>query len=985
LETLQIKLAAAFAAKGSLVMLVGEAGIGKTAIAQKFAVEARQRGAAVLWGACFEGEWRPPYGPWVEALGDYVRSLQPERLRRHLGVGAPPLARLVPHIRALLPQIPSPVALNPNEERFRLYEALTQFLLSLAEEQPVALILDDLHWADSDSLEALRYAARFAYRGRLLLVGIYREPEAGTDRRHPLNETVGALWREAGYERLLVAGLSRREVADYLAQAAGQALPQALAQTIHAETNGNPFYVRQLFHHLVEEAKIVRREGRWATDFSMAELGIPAGARQVVARRLARLSDNANTLLRFAAAFTGGFHFQILQTLTGLAEETLLDALDEALQTGLIESRPGLPARYDFVHAIVRHTLYDELNPDRRARLHRRIAQALEQAQAGQGQDYSPELAFQYHASAGLPGAERGIPFCLAAAEQAQAGYAHEQAVTFLRMARDLAALSPAAGRADIACRLAMAEAQALLLADAQRSAQTALTVLAESGATAGIMTEFLAVMARVLKEGGADSIVWQPLVERGLALAGDLRNLTWARLMLLLDRVEPISTDFIYVSRWLGYEPEAVALAQIHGDEDDYARALEPLDWRNRAETESVLALARSWQRPTAMLRALDVVARDYIYRHGDIPQAAALLQELLVAGRRYGSIPAQAEALMQLVVCQALLGELAAAQSAFPQAQEMAARLGPTHRLRALALTAAESVLADYLEGDWPRLAQEAARFATDPQAGRGPLGLIAANFATHNYSRAGNVAEARRFLAALTSILERAAPTVYLYNGAVDRGATTVWELNAVEFADIYRRLALNLLAAGYQGAPLCTNALTVARMATLLGDMGEAEVYFAHARRDIEASSQRPLRAIADYDEALALNRAGASGRARIESLLDSALAQFRALGMAGWEQRALALLAQPAPPPPQTGYPAGLTAREVEVLRLIAAGRTNKEIAAALVISLATAERHIANIYNKIGARNRAEATAYALNQGLVRGRDSADTQAREVG
>jgi ATP/maltotriose-dependent transcriptional regulator MalT len=301
------------------------------------------------------------------------------------------------------------------------------------------------------------------------------------------------------------------------------------------------------------------------------------------------------------------------------------------------------------------------------------------------------------------------------------------------------------------------------------------------------------------------------------------------------------------------------------------------------------------------------------------------------------------------------------------------MAARLGSLHRLRALAGIAIESILAEYLEGDWPRLAQEAARFATDPQTGQGPLGLIAANFATRNYSRAGNVAEAHRFLTALTATLKQAPSTMYLYQGGVDRGATTVWELGAVEFAGVYRRLALDLLAANFPGAPLCTNALTVARMAALLGDMREAAVYFAQARSDTEAGGQRPLRAITDYNEALALSRAGSADPARIERLLDAALSQFQALGMSGWEERTLSLKKQ-APAPARTGQsnPGGLTTREVEVLKLIAEGRTNREIAAQLVISLSTVERHIANIYNKIGARNRAEATAYALKLGLFK-------------
>jgi predicted ATPase len=127
-------------------------------------------------------------------------------------------------------------------------------------------------------------------------------------------------------------------VAAYLDQAGQQQLPQALVRTIYAETNGNPFYTREVFRHLIEEEKIIPRAGRWSTDLSVSDLGIPEGVRQVLDRRVSRLSQETQRLLRFASAFTGGFTFQVLQALTELSEETLLNSLDEALQAGLIRT-----------------------------------------------------------------------------------------------------------------------------------------------------------------------------------------------------------------------------------------------------------------------------------------------------------------------------------------------------------------------------------------------------------------------------------------------------------------------------------------------------------------------------------------------------------------------------------------------------------------------------------------------------------------------
>lgn len=977
LEGLRAKLAATGGGRGSLVLVVGEAGVGKTSMVQQFAENARAGGATVLWGACFEGEWRPPYAPWGEALGQLVANLDSARLQHHLGAGAPPLAQLIPQIRTQLPAIPPAAVLSPNEERYRLYEAIAQFLLSVASEQPVVLALDDLHWADRDSLEVFRYVARFTRRCPLLLLGIYRDPDVDAGRHEALNEALATLQRETALERLVLRGFSLPEVNTYLVQAAEQELPQALVQIIHNETSGNPFYVRELFRHLVEEAKIEYRAGRWTTDFSLGELGVPPGVRQVVTRRLARLAPETNTLLRVAAALTGGFAFYLLPPLTELSEETLLNSLDEALQAGLIRTSSGRPPRYDFAHAIVRHTLYDSMNPDRRARLHRRIAQVLEHMAMDQPATDSPELAFQYYASAALPGAERGIPFCIAAAEGASASYAHEQVVTFLRMARDLASQSPTLLRAEIAAKLAVAEAHALLLNEAQRTSEEALALLIEANAQSDAIIAFLTVAARALKEGGAPPQAWEPLVERGLALVGERRDLLWARLMLLRGRIEPVASEGLYISRWVGYDEQAVAMARTYGDEDDYARTLEPLDWRTPEETTSVVALARRWQRPTAVLRVLDVAGRDLIFRHGDMIEAKERLTDLLSAGERYGSIPAQAEALVQLSLCHALLGDLDLAQQTFQRASELVARLGAGHRLHALANMSMASVLGDYRgDTDWPRLAQTFARIATDPQTGRSVMGLTAANFAVLNHLRAGNPAEARRFLALLTPVLERLPPTTYLYNGGIDRAGTAVWELGEVEYAGVYRQLAMDLLAAGLEGSPYRSNALTVARMAALASDLNEAAAYFARARQVAETGGQRPLRAMVDYDEALALVRNSSPDRTRIETLLNAALAQFRALGMTPWEQRTLALQAQVSPALPEqphisANYPGNLTAREVEVLRLIGAGATNKEIATQLVVSVATVERHVANIYNKIGVRNRAEATAFALQHGLA--------------
>ena len=211
---LRARLAEARTGRGGLVMLVGEPGIGKTRTAEEFAEHARHDGAAVLWGRCYDGEWSPPYGPFAEAITEYVRAAPADALRADLGFGAAPIARLVPALREAIPDIEDPVALQPNEERFRLLDAVSQFLIAVSQRAPVVLVLDDLHWADKGTIAMLRHVARFAKQNSILIVAAYRDVEL--DSEHPLSGALGQLRHETDYERLLLKGLERHEVGELL-------------------------------------------------------------------------------------------------------------------------------------------------------------------------------------------------------------------------------------------------------------------------------------------------------------------------------------------------------------------------------------------------------------------------------------------------------------------------------------------------------------------------------------------------------------------------------------------------------------------------------------------------------------------------------------------------------------------------------------------------------------------------------------------------
>jgi hypothetical protein len=564
----------------------------------------------------------------------------------------------------------------------------------------------------------------------------------------------------------------------------------------------------------------------------------------------------------------------------------LLGCLDEAVGAGLIHVRQRPAGTYDFVHPIMRHTLYDDLNPDRRARLHRRLAEALQHAQAAGTVDAAAEIAVQYHASAVLPGADRGLEHALQAAAEATAATAHEHAVTLLRIASDLAGSRDAATRALVWGRLALAEGDALLLADAERSIMRALDALAEAGAEPAASAELLAAAVRKLRDGGAPPEVCERLVERGLALLGGARDLAWARLALLRDRFETVSTGVVFATRWLGYDPEAVALARSAGDEDDYAHTLEPFDWRTREETAAVLALARRWRRPAAVITALNIACRDALFLHGAFADALARGQELLEATTRYGSLPGQAEALAAIAAARRATADLPLARKTAEDAAELIARLHPDHRLHVIVEVPLAAMLAYYLGGDWAGLARKAADRAAAPAAGRpGLLGLHVGACAALAYARADVPASAERLLAALLPVLERMEPTMHHHTFAVHYSAIAAWELGAAHRAASLRRLVRGLVGAGAGDSLVASHSLCLARMSALTGEWARAAREFAEARRDLDASGHRPLRAIADHDEALMLVRAGSADAARIGALLADALDAFRALGMA----------------------------------------------------------------------------------------------------
>ena len=474
LERLRARWSDARDGSHAVVVMGGEAGIGKTRLASELACSVHAQGALVLYGRCDEG-LAVPYQPFVEALRPYARAAGPDRLGAELGHLAPELRRLLPELTAL----GEPIRADPESERFGLFEAVAALIEIASREQPVLLVIDDLHWAAPPTLLALRDLIRSERSFSALVIGTYRETEL--DVGHPLAQLLADLHRDVGVQLLSLDGLDERAIAEMVRSVDGgdaHERPGELAQRLRSETAGNPFFVRELLAHLVESGALAGDAD--GASPALAELDVPERLRRVIGSRVARLSRDAQGALRVAAVagstFSPALLDDVLNDMPGL-----LDALDEAVGAGLLtEAGHG---EYVFGHALVRQTLYRALSSARRMRLHGQLGAALEASGAAHAR---VELLAHHFAEAAPAGqADKAADYALAASANAMARLGYEEAIGHCE--RGLEALE-AAGVDDDArrCELLLALAESCSSAGAIDRARRTCIEAAELAEGAG-------------------------------------------------------------------------------------------------------------------------------------------------------------------------------------------------------------------------------------------------------------------------------------------------------------------------------------------------------------------------------------------------------------------------------------------------------------------------------------------------------------------
>jgi tetratricopeptide (TPR) repeat protein len=435
LQQLQGAFDSAMSGKGALMMVMGEPGIGKTALCEQLATYVTLRGGRTLVGHCYEeGSLSLPYLAFVEAMRSYVLSREVKDLREELGTGAADVARIVSEIRDRLKVKPRPQK-DPEEDRYRLMQAVTEFLTSAASVQPLFVLLEDLHDADKGTLDMLIHVSRHLAGARLLVVGNYRDVEV--DRTHPLSAALAELRRVSTYGRVVLRGLNPDEVRRMLESITRESIPWGMAEAVHRQTEGNPLFVQEVVRYLAEEGLITQKEGRWrpAKDTPL-EMNIPEGLRDVIGKRLSLLSKECNLLLSIASVIGREFGIDTLRTVAAMDEDAFVGALKQAVQLSVLEERSQLGVvRYRFTHAFFRQTLYEEMIAPQRLKLHQQVARALEAQYASRLNEHAAELAEHFSHSTDPADLAKAVSYGELAAKRAMDVYAYGEAARLLDQA----------------------------------------------------------------------------------------------------------------------------------------------------------------------------------------------------------------------------------------------------------------------------------------------------------------------------------------------------------------------------------------------------------------------------------------------------------------------------------------------------------------------------------------------------------------------
>jgi DNA-binding CsgD family transcriptional regulator/tetratricopeptide (TPR) repeat protein len=948
-----------------VVLIGGEAGAGKTRLAAEFARQCHASGAIVLFGTCDE-ELALPFQPWVHALDHLVRSLpgfgRPINSDRDLG----DLLVLLPQLERLMPGLQRPTPSDPETERYLLFSAVDRVLSSAARQAPLLVLLDDVHWAGRQTLELLRHLVRSGSAAHFMVIATFRDGAA--DLTDPLAECLVDLQRSESVTRFRVGGLDTASVEQFVAGALDQELDgdlRVLAAAAAERSGGNAFFLGELWRHLIHHGVVSRHNDRWIVRRDIATVGSPDSVRDVVASRMARLSRRARRPLELAAVAGQRVESRVLSRASGMAADEVGAGLDELVDNGFLVSVGGQMLTYQFIHALVRDTVEEVLAPAAQAGLHLRIAEALEQIYETDQRAVYAELARHFGAAAAVGGVERGIRYGRLAADQAKSTGAYDEAISHLEAVLRLLS-DEGVETTEVLVDLGQIQMRRGHAFKAQDTYQRAFEA-ARSNGWAQLAARAALGYEEAVHQLGGPGLPAVRMISAAIALIGDQQGSLPVHLQASLSRSLYLAGD---QAAALAAVEVAVSMARAVGDPDGLIAVLQAV---TIVTTEPHRLLEASTELRDVALGVGDSWSAAYatgsIFRvlmvFGRLEEAGQVLQQHMQMSDRGRFLVFQFmghvyEALLALAAGRFEEAEHAAQRAhALGDSSESVYDAG-VYGLQMFAIRREQGRLDEVL----PLMRVLSAR--PDGQGVWRP-GL------TVLYAELGMFDESRRELEALAPGNFASVPRdsvwpaclTFLAEACIACG-TQAYARTLLRELDLYA--GQNLMVA----MTICFGPADRLRggLAHLLGLHDRAESYF-HAAMELADRSGSPVwRAQVQRDwAALAATR---GDMVRANSLAGNAHATAVALGMNTLAEQTSVIIASTRTPTGATETYDGLSQRELDVLRLIAEGCSNREIGERLFISQHTAANHVRSILQKTGCGNRAEAAAYAVHRQLVR-------------
>jgi predicted ATPase len=441
--------------KGSLVLVSGEAGIGKTRLVHELGKTAAEVGFLFLTGKCISQKDADPYLPFLDALRSYVRLGEEDGERMPvglaglggveggevLGMGFIPMAE-----RATAE---SPARVNVQSERDRMFNTLTQRIIGLSKDEPVLLFIDDLQWADNASLQLLYYVTRNVTDARVLVCCAYRPEELKAvpgGQTHPLADMLRRLGQEKLYEEVTLERLKLGEISSMVRDILGiEDVPDKFVRKLYEESEGNPFFVEEVLHALIEEGIVKKDSYVWDPSIDLSSIRIPGTIKDVITRRIARMDDNTKKVLMYAAVIGNQFNFEVLHRVTEVEDHELLDALDKLMTVDIIhEDRTSQDEVYTFDHKQTAAVLYEEMSKSRARLMHKRVGEVTEEVYASRIDEVVYPLARHFTLGKDL---QKAYKYNLKAAEKATGLFAYDEAIGYyLQAMRVVSTMPPTPG-----------------------------------------------------------------------------------------------------------------------------------------------------------------------------------------------------------------------------------------------------------------------------------------------------------------------------------------------------------------------------------------------------------------------------------------------------------------------------------------------------------------------------------------------------------